>query len=44
MQEPKYLGELLGAADLSDFVTQVETVSPTSPALLRGDVVCDRYQ
>jgi hypothetical protein len=34
------LGELLGAHDLSDFVSEVVGVSPTSPALQRGDVVC----
>jgi hypothetical protein len=34
------LSELLGAHDLSDFVSEVVGVSPTSPALQRGDVVC----
>jgi hypothetical protein len=34
------LSELLGAHDISDFVTEVVPVSPTSPRLQRGDVVC----
>jgi hypothetical protein len=40
VQEVKFLSDLLGAHDLSDFVTEVLGLSPTSPALQRGDVVC----
>jgi len=38
-QQGIFLGDLLGAHDLSDFVLQVENVSPTAPELLRGDVL-----
>ena len=36
----KYLGDIVGAADLSDFVMEVQNVSASSPLLLRGAVVC----
>jgi hypothetical protein len=37
---PTPLSNLLGAHDVSDFVPEVVDVSPTSPALVRGAVVC----
>jgi hypothetical protein len=40
VQQGPFLSDLLGAHDLSDFVTGVVGVSPTSPPLQRGDVVC----
>ena len=40
IQEGKFLSDLLGAHDISDFVPEVVGVSPTSPPLERGDVVC----
>ena len=36
----KWLSDIIGAADLSDFVMEMQNVSPTSPLLLRGAVVC----
>jgi hypothetical protein len=36
----KFLSDLVGTHDLSDFVTEVQNVSPTSPILYRGAVVC----
>jgi hypothetical protein len=36
----KFLSDLIGAHDLSDFVTEVQNVSATSPILYRGAVVC----
>jgi hypothetical protein len=36
----KYLSDIIGAHDLSDFVMQVYALSPTSPDLYRGSVVC----
>jgi hypothetical protein len=38
----KFLSDIIGAHDLSDFVMEVQNVSPTSPLLLRGAVVCRR--
>ena len=40
IQSGKPLSDLIGAHDLSDFVLQVEFVSPLSPILDRGSVVC----
>jgi len=36
----KYLSDIIGAHDLSDFVMQVYNVSAGSPVLVRGAVVC----
>jgi len=36
----KYLSDLIGAHDLSDFVVEVQNVSATSPVLNTGSVVC----
>jgi hypothetical protein len=40
VQSGKLLGDILAAHDISDFVMQVESVSPASPMLGRGAVVC----
>lgn len=40
IQSGKPLSDIIGAHDLSDFVLQVENVSPLSPILDRGSVVC----
>jgi hypothetical protein len=40
MLSRKFLSDIIGAHDLSDFVMEVQNVSPTSPILLRGAVVC----
>jgi len=40
IQEGKFLSDLLGAHDISDFVLEVVGLSATSPQLERGDVVC----
>lgn len=39
VQSGKLLSEIIGAHDISDFVLQVEVVSPTSPMLERGAIV-----
>ena len=39
-QSGKFLSDIIGAHDLSDFVMQVETYSPTGPTIDRGGVVC----
>ena len=36
----KFLSDILGASDLSDFVMEVQNVCATSPLLTRGAVVC----
>jgi|SRR6516162_1349236 len=36
----KWLSDIIGAHDLSDFVLEVQNVSASSPPLLRGAVVC----
>jgi hypothetical protein len=36
----KWLSDIIGAHDLSDFVMEVQNVSASSPPLLRGAVVC----
>src|SRR6516164_4876942 len=36
----KYLSDIVGAHDLSDFVMQVYNVSADSPVLVRGAFVC----
>ena len=36
----KFLSDIIGAHDLSDFVMEVQNVSASSPILLRGAVVC----
>ena len=36
----KWLSDIIGAADLSDFVMEMQNVSADSPLLLRGAVVC----
>jgi hypothetical protein len=40
VQSGKMLSEIIGAHDISDFVMQVENVSPGSPMLNRGAIVC----
>ncbi len=40
VQSGKLLGDILAAHDIGDFVMQVESVSPASPMLERGAVVC----
>jgi len=34
------VSDIIGAHDLSDFVMEVQNVSPTSPVLYRGSVAC----
>jgi hypothetical protein len=40
MESPAFLSDLIGAHDAGDFALQVEKVSPTSPPLKRGSIVC----
>ena len=40
IKEGKFLSDLIGAHSISDFITEVRQVSPSSPALVRGSVVC----
>lgn len=38
----KFVSDLIGAHDISDFITEVVLVSPLSPVLSRGAVVCKK--